>query len=157
MKDISTFALAIIISFALFSCSSEAKYQSEKKERSSNITITDAWARPAAEGAISAVYLKIHNNTETIDTLLNITTKAARMASIHQSYRNENGMTGMRPQGIIIIQPHSKFRLKPGGYHIMLMNLNQQLATGDSVQIVFNFAVSGVKKIFVPVQGLEKM
>ncbi len=133
-------------------CNPTEKQVPEVTGSTGSITITDGWARSASKGMNSAAYLTIFNGTSTSDTLLNIKAGASNTVSIHQSYNSENGMTGMRPAGTVIIQPDSNFILKPGGYHIMLMHLNKDLTKGDSLQLTFEFAISGKKTATIPVR-----
>lgn len=145
LKSIFVLTLVALLS----ACNS--KQMNEKRETANKIIIQDSWVRAANEGANSAAYLTVFNGTATADTLLGVNTKIAKMAGIHQTYR-DNGMAGMKEAGAIIIQPDSSFVLKPGGYHIMLMNLTKTLAKGDSIQITLNFAVTGEKQVMVPIK-----
>src|SRR5699024_1650743 len=138
--------LFVLTLACLFSaCSSQ---QAKKDNKTANkISIKKSWVRPANQGTNSAAYLTITNGTAQADTLLNVASTAADMVGVHETYRNEQGMTGMKEAETIIIQPDSSLILEPGGYHIMLMDLEKTLQEGDSVQIFFNFAVSGEKRI----------
>lgn len=148
MKTFFKSALILLIGFTITACNSK-NVQSAKKS-SADIVIKDAWARTANKGANSAVYFTIVNNTNRADTLTGIQTAVAEMAGVHKTFHNQ-GMTGMKEVETPVIEPNSKFVLKPGGYHVMLMTLNRNLAENDSIQLTLNFAVSETKKITVPV------
>lgn len=96
--------------------------------------------------------MKIDNGTATQDTLLGVTSNIAGKAEIHESYKNENDVMGMRPAGQQIIPSGSELMLEPGGLHIMLFDLKQDLAVGDSVNISLKFSRVGTRSITVPVQ-----
>ncbi len=149
----SIFALlTITVSLALtfFACNSR---QAKTNNNNVNaVTVTDAWARPAAKGANSAVYLTIYNGTAEADTLLGVEIDAADMASVHQTYRSEKDMMSMRPADRLIIQPGTSLTLKPGGYHIMIMDLNRPLIRDDSLQLMIEFSGAGTKTVTVPVK-----
>lgn len=124
---------------------------SEQSSQPDSLIISRAWLRPAAAGQNSAAYLQIFNGTPQPDTLKAILTEVATRANVHESYE-ENGMMGMRPAGALALAPDSMLSLKPGGFHIMLMNLSRKLAVGDSVDLQLQFSASGKKSIRLPVK-----
>lgn len=154
----STFILVIISLagfFLLGGCSSEPDSSNSGSSNEvilGKLEITDGWARPGAEGQNSAAYLTIHNGTATTDTLLNITSKAANSAEVHESIENDDGTTSMRPAGQQIINEAEQLRFKPGGLHIMLMDLKRNLEINDSLVVSLEFARVGTKELQVPVQ-----
>lgn len=116
------------------------------------LEISNGWARPGTEGQNSAVYLTIHNGTATADTLLNISSDVADSAEIHKSIQNDDGTTSMRPAGQQIVDEAEQLRFEPGGLHIMLRDLKQNLEVSDSLTVSLEFARVGTKKLQVPVQ-----
>ncbi|MEX0995106.1 MAG: copper chaperone PCu(A)C [Balneolaceae bacterium] len=117
------------------------------------IVVEGAWARPGMEGRMSAAYFLITNFETEADTLLSLSSDAARMAEIHESYEQEEGMTGMREAGEVEIPGQSTIRLQPGGLHVMLMQLARDLQEGDEIELILRFARQGEKRITVPVQS----
>ena len=95
-----------------------------------NIQIEDAWIRPANAGMNSALYFNIVNESGKADTLYKATFEDAGMVMIHETYK-DGDMTGMKMVNGIVVKPHSTFELKPGGFHIMLMNLKKDLKPGN--------------------------
>lgn len=85
-------------------------------------------------------YLTVYNGTSQADTLTGVSTDAAGSAEIHESFRQENGMSGMRPAGDLPVEAGSGLELMPGGYHVMLMQLKRDLAPGDSISLTFHFS-----------------
>lgn len=144
--------VAVLIS-SITGCNTKKKHTAQSKN-TSKIVVDDAWARPANKDANSAVYLTVANNTAQTDTLLGVESAIAKMEGIHQTYRNDKGMTGMKEAGAIPIKPNATFALKPGGYHIMLMNITRALQQGDSLQITLNFARTEAKTVTVPVKSM---
>ena len=49
----------------------------------------------------------------------------------------------MRPVASLPIEPDKPVTLAPGGYHIMLSGLKQELKQGDSFPITLSFAKAG--------------
>jgi copper(I)-binding protein len=52
-----------------------------------------------------------------------------------------------------VIKPGQTIILKPGGYHIMLIDLKHPLKKGEKVTIWLKFKYSGMKKIIAPVEN----
>jgi len=102
------------------------------------IEVKDAWVRTGAEGLNSALYFKIENNSDKPDTLFKVSSDAAQVVQIHETYK-ENDMMGMREVKYIAVKPHSATEFKPGSYHVMLMNLKKDLKKGDTIEFTLHF------------------
>lgn len=139
-----------LLSCTLTSCRSDSG-QKTSPSKDGILTVHNAWARPAKQGMTSGAYLSIANGADQPDTLIDITTEAASMAEIHESYQ-QNGVSGMRPAGKLAIGPKSTLELMPGGYHIMLMQLDRELALGDTIELTLYFAEHDSLAIKVPIQ-----
>lgn len=99
--------------------------------------------RPAASGGTSAAYFSYTNSLNKADTIIAVQADFAGIAQIHESYETEDGMMGMREQKELIVQPGEEIQFKQGGLHVMLMQLNRELAAGDSVTISLRFSQAG--------------
>lgn len=108
--------------------------------------------RPAASGGTSAAYFVYKNPLAKADTLLSVNADFAEMVQVHESYKTEDGMMGMREQKEVVVQPAGEIQFKQGGLHIMLMDLNEELQVGDSVAVKLEFAAAGEVVIKLPVQ-----
>lgn len=101
------------------------------------IRVTGAWARPGEE--MSAAYLQIHNDSLTAnDQLVSVLLDIGR-AEIHET-QMENDVMRMRPVNAIDIPAGETIRLQPGGYHIMLTELEEPLVEGNSFTLTLIFA-----------------
>lgn len=129
------------------------------------MTVKDAWVRPALAGNNSAVYFVIDNPTGEADTLLNATTDAAGVVEMHMSmamegeHHMEHGAEGM-PQGEVMtmvkqenvpVPARSKVNFQPGGLHVMLIGVNAELAVGDTIEVTLTFEKAGTMTLQVPV------
>lgn len=103
------------------------------------MVIKNTWARPASRGMTGGIYLSIYNGTSESDTLTGVSTDVAEHAEIHESFQKENGVSGMQPAGELPIDAGTRLELKPGGYHIMLMQLRRDLTVGDSISLTLHF------------------
>ncbi len=118
------------------------------------INIEKAWARPALQGNPSAVYLKIENNLQETEKLISVTSQVAELNEIHLSSMVDGTMKMMK-QEFVEIEPNQVLEFKPMSYHIMLINLKQDLKVGDQFEISLTFEKSGEKNIIVEVQETE--
>jgi len=107
------------------------------------LTVQDAWARPAAAGDNSAVYLVIQNDTTSADALISVSTDVASTAEAHMSMLNDQGVVSMQMQEAVQIPAGDSLKFKPGGLHIMLVDLQQDLKVGDTFTLVLKFERAG--------------
>lgn len=116
------------------------------------LTAEGAWARNAPKTAgAGAAYLVLKNSGSTPDALVGASSPAAETAEVHETYVVESPMgsampgasggavMGMRPIARVEIPAGGTLELKPGSYHIMLMNLKQELKVGDTVEVTLMF------------------
>ena len=110
---------------------------------SPEITIDDPWARPGFKGDNSAVYLVINNSTEQGDGLIGASSDVANMTEIHLSKMDAEGTMTMERQDLIGIPASETVTLEPGGLHVMLMNLVNDLNVGDTFDLTLAFQRAG--------------
>jgi periplasmic copper chaperone A len=116
-----------------------------------NLQVKDGWIRPAGKGMNTAFYFKAINNSDKADTLLFVNSGVAKMVQMHETF-NKNGMMGMRQVKAIPIPAKSTLEFKPGGYHVMVMNLKKDLKKGDSAEFTLHFKFAGDITVRAPVK-----
>lgn len=127
------------------------------KNYSQSVQIKNAWVRPVVEGSNSALYFVAENKWEKPDTLISAISKSAEIVEIHETYKKDNDKMGMRPAGKIAIEPKSKVEFKPGGMHIMLINVTGDFKIGDSFETELQFKHAGKIKVKAKVQDSSSM
>ena len=119
-----------------------------------------AWARraPMLEGSDaksgtgnSAVYAILVNRGSKPDALIAAASNDAGAVEVHQSYQ-ESGMMMMRPIEKIDIPAGASLEMKPGGYHLMLLNLKRALEPGQTVRMTLSFREAGKIAVTAPVR-----
>jgi len=105
------------------------------------IQLDHVWSRAAMAGGVGVVYLTI-TDSGAPDALTGAASPVATTAELHQNI-DDHGVMKMRPVATLKIDPGKPIMLAPGGYHIMLMGLKQDLKPGDSFPIVLTFASAG--------------
>lgn len=99
-------------------------------------------------GDVPAVgYMTIKNNGSVNDRLLGVMTDVAGQTMLHQSSVDANGVASMNMIGTLDIPAGGQVDLKPGGYHLMLMELNPDLKAGDTITLVLQFEQAGTVKV----------
>jgi copper(I)-binding protein len=113
------------------------------------------WTRATPKGASSgAGYLTVTNNGITPDRLSCTSSDAAGGCQIH-SMTMDNGVMKMRPvENGLEIKPGETVTLKPGGYHLMFVDLKHPLEQGSAVEATLQFEKAGPVKIEFPILAL---
>jgi copper(I)-binding protein len=107
-------------------------------------TIADAWVRPPmGPGQPAAGYMTITAPSGGADALIGASSPVAAAVEIHETSSDASGMMGMHPVDRVELPSGSPVALEPGGYHLMLMNLNGDLEAGDTVDLVLEFENAG--------------
>ena len=115
------------------------------------IVVRDAWIREPPPRSPAAGYLVIENRGGEPVELVAVATEAAEQTEIHvMEYKNDR-MTMRRVEGLQV-PAGGEVALKPGGAHLMLMELRQPLRDGDEVELVLRFDDGTERRTQVPVR-----
>jgi hypothetical protein len=120
-----------------------------------SIHISAPWARATPKGAASgAAYMTITNSGKTADKVSCVSSDASAECQIH-SMTMDNGVMQMRPvEGGLEIKPGETVTLKPGGFHMMLLNLKHPLEQGNSLKATLKFDNAGSVDVDYPIAGI---
>jgi periplasmic copper chaperone A len=120
-----------------------------------SIHISQPWARATPKGAASgAAYMTITNNGKTPDKVSCVSSDAAAECQIHSMTMN-NGVMQMRPvEGGLEIKPGETVMLKPGGFHMMLVNLKHPLEQGNTMKATLKFDSAGTVDVDYPIAAI---
>jgi hypothetical protein len=122
---------------------------------SQDVVVEDAWARASIGiNRPGAAYMTIRNTGDEAVTLIGISTPLAMMPEIHETTTNADGVSSMAPAGEITIAPGDSAELAPGGFHAMLMRLQEPMEEGDSFPLTLNFSDGGAVTVDVPILGI---
>lgn len=118
------------------------------------LEISDVWARKTRRTTSAAVYLKVHNGTETVESITDVSSPIANMATLHLS-QEVDGVMRMDMQDSVPVPVGATVAFEPGGLHIMLMGLSKPLAEGDVFPVTLSFEQAGDITVYVDVTGLS--
>lgn len=105
------------------------------------LSVRDAWARPADSGATSAVYFTLGNSGSLADTLTGLSSDDAEATQMHVSTQH-GGMMHMSEITALPVPADDSVLFKPLGAHVMLLRVGKPLTATDSVSVLLTF-VSG--------------
>ncbi|WP_460449545.1 copper chaperone PCu(A)C [Alsobacter sp. SYSU BS001988] len=144
-----------LLAAALLSAASLAAPASAHDYKAGDLVINHPWARATPPGAsVGGGYLSVRNAGTAPDRLLSVTSDVAGRVTIHEM-SNVDGVMTMRPVPAgLPIPPGGALELKPGGYHVMFMDLKDALKAGDSVKGVLTFEKAGPVPVEFKVQSI---
>jgi len=120
-----------------------------------SIHISQTWARATPKGAAAgAGYMSVTNKGTAPDRVSCVSDDASAQCQIH-SMIMDGGVMKMRPvEGGLEIKPGETVTLKPGGFHIMFLDLNHPLEQGQSVKATLKFDTAGSVDIELPIAAI---
>lgn len=116
-----------------------------------SIEVIGPWARASTSlNRPTAAYLTLRNIGTEEDRLIAVESPSAGRAEIHETVVMD-GVSHMHPAAALPLPPGADLVLKPGGLHIMLMDLKSPLVNGQVVKVILQFAISGPMEVWMPV------
>ncbi len=153
------FASLALLAFAASACSDDddaaattptvAAPSSTAAATASTLTITDVSAR-ATTNDVSAVYFTV-KNTGVADKLVKASTTVTTNVQLHETV-TEGGTSRMQQVPGFDVPPNGELVLKPGGFHVMLLDLKAPLVEGQSLEVKLTFEKAGVVTIAAPIR-----
>ncbi len=156
------YGLIAVLLLVLTACGGGTAPQSEPAD-TTPIEVQNAWVRPAVmtgmadetsdtmegmegmddmDGAAStsnsAAYMIIMNNSDTANAIVGAATDVATTVELH-TVEMDNGVMKMRPVEQIDVPANGQATLQPGGFHVMLLGIKQDLVEGDTVDLTLTF------------------
>lgn len=121
-----------------------------------SIKIENGFTRATAPGQqVAGGFLKI-DNKGAADQLLSASSPAAGDVQLHEMAMEGNVMK-MRQVKDIAVPANGSVELKPGGYHLMFMNLKGPFVAGQTVPVKLKFAKAGEVEVKLPVNAAGAM
>jgi len=115
------------------------------------VSVTDAWARAVVPGQnATGAFMRVTAATDA--TLVDVTSPAAQIAEIHEM-RMDGGVMRMSAVEKLPLPAGKPVELKPGGYHVMLMDLTAPLKAGDVVPLTLTIEDRSGKKQKIEVKA----
>lgn len=119
------------------------------------VVVSDAWVRATAgtdDPSMTGAFMALDNEGEEDVTLTGAASPVAGMVELHEMAMVDGAMVMQRIEGGIDIAAGYGQVLMPGGNHVMLMGLTDELAPGDEVELVLEFSDGSTQELTVPVK-----
>lgn len=117
------------------------------------LTVENAWARATPPGApVGGAYFTVRNGGAA-DKLVGGASPAAARVELHIMSMQDNVMR-MRRVESIDVPAGQAVELRPGGLHLMLIDLKAPLNAGDTVPLTLRFENAGEVEVRIPVQAM---
>jgi periplasmic copper chaperone A len=146
-------AAAVLLALSLAGCG-EAEGASAS-DGGGTITIEDGWVRATAgtdDPTMSAAFMVINNGTDKDVALTAAASPVAGMVQLHEMVMADGDMVMQEvADGITVAAGRGKV-LEPGGFHVMLMDVQQELAPGDEAEVTLTFSDGSTQTLTLPVK-----
>ena len=105
------------------------------------VTVTDPWVRGTVPGQMATgAFMQLKSATDA--KLVEARSPVAGVVEIHEMAL-ENNVMRMRAVPALDLPAGRTVELKPGGYHVMLMDLKHQLKEGEMVPVTLVIDAGG--------------
>lgn len=142
-------ALALMLLFA----TSQSLFAHEFKV--GDLEVDHPWSRATPPGArVAAGYATIRNTGSEPDRLIAVSGAISDRVEIHEMAVDGNGVMTMRPVQGVEIPAGGSAELKPGGFHIMFMELNGGPKEGETFKGSLTFEKAGTLEVEFAVEAM---
>jgi periplasmic copper chaperone A len=140
----------IFFSSLLFAAIAAFAHSHEKGD----IEVRHPWSRATPPGAkVGVGYLEIRNKGSQPERLLSATSLAAKRVEMHVT-EHAGEVAKMRQLRAFEIPGRERLELRPGGAHLMLIDLVQPLKKGERFAVTLRFERAGEIEVQFEVQEL---
>jgi len=117
-----------------------------------DIEVTEQYARAVPHGQLnSAAFMTLYNTDTTSLDLISASSPVAQHVELH-THSNVDGIMEMRQIDKVVLLANQKTMLKPGGFHVMLIDLLQELNDGGSIPLTLHFSDNTTQTITLPIK-----
>ena len=118
------------------------------------IEIEKPWSRATTPGAkLAAGYMVIRNGSAAPDRLIGASSPLAARMEAHVTVQDGEIMRMRQVKGYDV-PANGSFELKPGGAHLMFVDIKRPFKDGDKIPATLRFAKAGEIKVEFQVGGL---
>jgi copper(I)-binding protein len=135
MKKLSLLAAGLIASAGAFAGAAD------------QISVQDPYVRLAPPNApATGAFMVIRNAGDKDVKVVKADNPVSKVTELH-THLNEGGVMKMRPVSAIEVKAKGEAVLKPGGLHVMLIDLKAPMKEGDTVPLTLTFDDGSTKKV----------
>ena len=146
----NTLLNALLVAAVGFGLTATAQAQNAKV---GSVQIENAYTRATVPGQqVAGGFMKIENKGAA-DQLISASSPVSGEVQLHEMAMEGNVMK-MRQVKDIPVPAGGAVELKPGGLHLMFMNIKAPLAAGETVPVKLKFAKAGEVEVKMPVNAM---
>ena len=101
----------------------------------------------------SAAFMMLKNSAADEVALTSASSSVAKAVELH-THSHADGVMKMRKVENIPVAGNNMVELKPGGYHVMLIGLNQDMVKGETIDLQLNFSDGSSQQLDVEVKDV---
>ena len=148
--------MTLFKSTLLFALAASVSVLASAQTPNANVEVKDAWVRSTVVGQMgTGAFMKITAKVGT--QLVGVSSPVAGVGEVHEM-KMEGDVMKMRALPQLDLPAGKAVELKPGGYHVMLMDLKQPLMKDTKVPLTLTFkdakGVESKLELSVPVSSL---
>ncbi|NRG19700.1 copper chaperone PCu(A)C [Rhizobiales bacterium] len=141
MKLFKTLAVAAALTFASLSVHAE-------EIRIGDLAVSNGWTRATPPRAVAGGgFVTITNNGSEDDLLVSASAAVSGKAELHQMSVVDNIMKMRHLPDGVPIPAGETVELKPGGFHVMFLDLKEPLKKGDTLKVSLTFEKAGTVEV----------
>lgn len=119
------------------------------------IVIATPWMRATPGGAqVAGAYIRLTNTGSEPDRLIGASIALAKRGEVHEMSIEGGVMKMHEVEGGLEIKPGQTVELKPGGYHLMFLDLIAAPKQGEEIKGTLTFAKAGTVTVVFPVAAI---
>lgn len=123
--------------------------------KAGSLTLEQPWSRATPGGGkVGGGYLRITNTGTVSDRLTGGSLPVASKVEVHEMRLEGDVMRMKAVEGGLEIKPGATVELKPGGLHLMFMDLKEPLKEGQTVKGTLTFEKAGSIAVEYTVRGM---
>ena len=135
MKQLSLLAASLMFSASVLAGAAD------------NVSVQEPYVRQAPPNApATGAFMVIKNKGDKDIKLIKVDNPASKVTELH-THLNEGGVMKMRPVSGIDIKAKGEAVLKPGGLHVMMIDLKAPMKEGDVVPMTLTFDDGSSKQV----------
>jgi copper(I)-binding protein len=145
LANTMTRALLLVAIIGLYACDGSTDKADVNKpvtasSAADHITVSNAWIRQPAPGqTVTGAFLTLTNGSETASALTAASSSVAAVVEIHETSMSD-GVMRMRKVSHVDIPANGSAELKPGSFHIMLIDLEADMGPGSTEMLTLTFS-----------------
>lgn len=135
--------MLVLLAMLVFAGTSHAQTDAPK--------ISNAWVKSTLPGTtVSAAYMQIQSSRAM--KLVKVDAPVAGLVELH-NMSMKDGVMEMKAMDAVEVPAGKPVTLKPGGMHVMMMNVKQPIKPGDKVALTLTFEGADKKPIVVKLEA----